>query len=107
MAATRKMRRSFCARDRWDSAARSSPSSRSRRIDARSSPLAGKTLGEAQIGSQSGAIVVGEWSRSRLNATCDGELRIEPGALLELVGDAASLDRAATLFGASYMRRNG
>jgi len=72
-----------------------------------SSPLAGKTLGEAQIGSRSGAIVVGEWSRSRLNASCDGELRIEPGALLELVGDAASLDRAAQLFGAAYMRRKG
>ena len=72
-----------------------------------SSPLAGKTLAEAEIGSRSGAIVVGQWSRSRLDAACGSDLRIEPGALVELVGDAASLDRAAQLFGAKYMRQNG
>lgn len=72
-----------------------------------SSPFAGKTLAEAEIGSRSGAIVVGRWSRSRLEASCGADLRIEPGALLEVVGDAASLDRAAQLFGAAYMRKSG
>lgn len=72
-----------------------------------SSPLAGKTLAEAEIGARSGAIVVGQWSRSRLDSSCGADLRIEPGALVEIVGDAASLDRAAQLFGASYMRKSG
>ena len=71
------------------------------------SPLAGKTLAEAEVGSRSGAIVVGQWSRSHLHASCSADLRIEPGALLELVGDSESLDRAAEIFGASYMRRSG
>ena len=72
-----------------------------------SSPLAGKTLAEAEIGSRTGAIVVGQWSRSRLDAACGSDLRIEPGALIEVVGDEESLDRAAKLFGASYMRQRG
>ena len=72
-----------------------------------SSPLAGKTLAEAEIGARSGAVVVGQWSRSRLDASCAADLRIEPGALVEIVGDAESLDRAAQLFGASYVRQSG
>ena len=72
-----------------------------------SSPLAGKTLAEAEIGSRSGAVVVGQWSRSVLDAACGADLRIEPGALVELVGDPASLDRAARLFEASYLRKSG
>jgi Trk K+ transport system NAD-binding subunit len=71
------------------------------------SPLAGKTLAEAAVGSRSGAVVVGQWVRNRLHARCTAESRIEPGALLELVGDRESLDRAATLFGTSYLRRSG
>ncbi len=71
------------------------------------SPLAGKALGEAAIGARSGAIVVGQWSRSRLHARCTAETRIEPGSLLELVGDRESLDRAAALFGTSYLRCSG
>src|SRR5712691_10060659 len=71
------------------------------------SPLAGKTLAEAEIGARSGAIVVGQWSRSRLHARCTADSRIESGALLELVGDAESLDRAAALLGSSYLRRSG
>jgi Trk K+ transport system NAD-binding subunit len=72
-----------------------------------SSPLAGKTLGEAAIGARSGAIVVGQWSRNRLHARCTAESRIEPGALLEIVGDRESLDRAAALIGTSYLRHSG
>ncbi len=72
-----------------------------------SSPLIGKTLAEAEIGSRSGAVVIGQWSRSRLDAACGSDMRIEAGALMELVGDEASLDRAAELFGALYMRQSG
>jgi len=71
------------------------------------SPLAGKTLAAAEIGSRTGAIVVGQWSRSQLNAVCDGNLRIEAGAILEVAGDTASLDRASELIGARYMRSSG
>ena len=72
-----------------------------------SSPVAGKTLAEAAIGARSGATVVGQWSRSRLHARCTADSRIEAGALLELVGDPESLDRAAEMFGSSYLRRTG
>src|SRR5439155_2559167 len=71
------------------------------------SPLAGKTLAEAQIGARSGAIVVGQWSRSRLHARCTADSQIEPGTLLELVGDRQSLDRAAELLGTSCLRSSG
>jgi Trk K+ transport system NAD-binding subunit len=70
-------------------------------------PLVGKTLGEANVGARSGATVVGCWSRSRLHARCTAGTRIEAGTLLELVGDPESLERAAALFGASYLRRSG
>jgi Trk K+ transport system NAD-binding subunit len=70
---------------------------------ASNSPMAGKTLREAQIG----AIVVGQWSRSRLHARCSGDMRIEPGSILEVVGDADSLDRAARILGGIYLRRDG
>lgn len=71
------------------------------------SPVAGKTLGEAQIGSRSGAIVVGRWSRNRLHARCTAESRIEPGALLEVAGDAESLRRASEIFGGPLLRNSG
>jgi Trk K+ transport system NAD-binding subunit len=67
------------------------------------SPMAGKTLREAQIG----AVVVGQWSRSRLHARCSADMRIEPGSILELVGDEESLERAARTLGGSYLRREG
>ncbi len=72
-----------------------------------SSPLVGKTLAESEIGARTGAIVVGQWSRSRLHARCTAESRIEAGALLELVGDHETLDRAAALIGSPYLRRSG
>ena len=70
---------------------------------AASSPMAGKTLREAEIG----AVVVGQWSRSRLKARCSADMRIEPGSILEVVGDAESLERAARILGGSYLRRDG
>jgi Trk K+ transport system NAD-binding subunit len=70
---------------------------------AANSPMAGKTLREAEIG----AVVVGQWSRSRLRARCNADMRIEPGSILELVGDAESLERAARILGGNYLRRDG
>jgi len=44
-----------------------------------SSVVAGRTLGESRIGADSGAIVVGIWTRSRLQTNCNGSARIEAG----------------------------
>ena len=71
------------------------------------SALAGKTLAEAAIAERSGAIVVGQWSRSHLHARCNADTRIEPGSILELVGDEESLARAAKLLGGKYLRSEG
>ena len=72
-----------------------------------SSALAGMTLGQARLGEESGAIVVGQWTRSRLLARCDASMRIEPGALLEMIGTDEALDRAAILVGGVYLRQSG
>jgi Trk K+ transport system NAD-binding subunit len=74
---------------------------------AAASPLAGVTLDASNLGAASGAIVVGQWMRNRLHARCDAAMVIEPGAILEIVGDAASLDRAAAMIGSTFLRRNG
>src|SRR5216684_2101703 len=74
---------------------------------AAASPLAGRTLAAANLGEATGAIVVGQWMRNRLNARCDAAMTIEPGAILEIVGDTASLDRAAAMIGSPFLRRGG
>jgi Trk K+ transport system NAD-binding subunit len=71
------------------------------------SPAAGLTLAEARIGSKSGSIVVGQWSGSRLDTHCAGDMRIAGGGVLELIGDAASLRDAAELIGGQYLRQSG
>jgi Trk K+ transport system NAD-binding subunit len=72
-----------------------------------SSPLVSMTLGQARLGEESGAIVVGQWTRSHLHARCDASMRIEPGALLEMVGTDEALDRAAMLLRGVYLRQSG
>src|SRR5258706_5852407 len=74
---------------------------------AASSPLAGLTLSASNLGAATGAIVVGQWIRNRLHARCDASMIIEPGSILEIVGDAASLDRAAAMIGSRFLRRSG
>jgi Trk K+ transport system NAD-binding subunit len=74
---------------------------------AATSPLAGFTLAASNLGAASGAIVVGQWIRNRLHARCDAAMVIEPGSILEIVGDAASLDRAAAMIGSRFLRRSG
>ncbi|MEA2336237.1 MAG: hypothetical protein QOE82_244 [Thermoanaerobaculia bacterium] len=74
---------------------------------AATSPLAGVTLASSNLGAATGAIVVGHWMRNRLHARCDAAMVIEPGSILEIVGDAASLDRAARMIGSPFLRRSG
>lgn len=71
------------------------------------SPMAGQTLAQAEIGTRSGAVVVGRWSRSRLQARCTADSPIEAGALLELAGDAQSLVRASVMFGGPLLHNSG
>jgi Trk K+ transport system NAD-binding subunit len=71
------------------------------------SPIAGKTIGESRLGQETGAIIVGQWMRSQLRARCDAAMRIEPGALLEMVGSDEALDRAAVRIGGVYQRQTG
>ncbi len=72
-----------------------------------SSPVAGKTLADAQIGAQTGAAVVGQWSGSQLSTRCTGDMRIVPGCVLEIVGDEESLARTAQLIGGRFLRQSG
>jgi Trk K+ transport system NAD-binding subunit len=71
------------------------------------SPLAGRTLGESAFGAATGAVVVGQWMRNRLDARCDAAMRIESGSILEVVGDDAALERAAMLAGSRFLRNSG
>ena len=67
------------------------------------SPAAGKRLGDLALR----AVVVGQWMRSRLHAPCTPDLIIEPGAVLEVVGDSESLPHAASLIGGPLLRDRG
>jgi len=74
---------------------------------AEDSPVAGKTLAEADLTGRSGTVVVGQWSRSRLDTDCTSRMRIQPGAILELVGDDVALERAREIIGGNYLRQRG
>src|SRR5207249_926295 len=81
-----------------------------RRVELRvtpGSPMAGRTLGESALGATTGAIVVGQWFRNRLRAHCDATMKIEPGSILEVVGDPEALDRAAAAVGSQFLRDTG
>ena len=52
-------------------------------------------------------VVVGQWVRSRLIAPCPAGMRIEPGAVLEMVGDDESIARAADAIGGTLLRDRG
>lgn len=71
------------------------------------STAAGRTLGELGVGAKSGAVVVGQWSRSRLGPRCTASTRIEAGAIIELVGTAESLEKACAILGAAPLRQRG
>jgi len=67
------------------------------------SPMAGRTLAEAALD----AVVVGQWIRSQLHAQCASSMVIEPGAVLEIVGDDDSLAGAAAAIGGTFLRDSG
>jgi Trk K+ transport system NAD-binding subunit len=67
------------------------------------SPAAGKQLGELLLD----AVVVGQWFRSHLEAPCPPDMRIQPGAVLEVVGDRESLERTARTLGGLLLRQHG
>ncbi len=71
------------------------------------SPVAGLTLAAAGIGARTGAIVVGQWTSSRLETRCAGDMLIGGGSVLEIIGDSESLDRAAGVIGGRYLRQSG
>jgi Trk K+ transport system NAD-binding subunit len=65
------------------------------------------TLAEINLTGRSGAVVVGRWTRSRLDTECTAATRIDEGAILELVGDDQSLDLAKHIIGGNYLRQRG
>ncbi|HET7435205.1 MAG TPA: NAD-binding protein [Thermoanaerobaculia bacterium] len=67
------------------------------------SPLAGKTLRDSALP----ATPVGIWSQSRLSVRCEPDRVLEPGCVLELVGDADALEISARLLGAPLLRNSG
>lgn len=71
------------------------------------SAIAGRTLGEVNLGGETGAVVVGQWMRSRLEGNCGASMAVEAGAILELVGERAALERAAALTGGTLLRNEG
>ncbi len=71
-----------------------------------SSPFAGKTLRDMALGAH-GAVVVGKWTRSRLEARCTADMIVDANDILELVGDSQALADAAAALGAIPMRSSG
>ncbi|MEO8034885.1 MAG: NAD-binding protein [Acidobacteriota bacterium] len=67
------------------------------------SPVAGVSVRAAALG----VAVVGQWHRSQLNVHCVPETVIEPGAVLEVVGEPQALARAADRIGAAFFHNSG
>jgi Trk K+ transport system NAD-binding subunit len=64
------------------------------------SPLAGKTIGQINVGSSTGATIVGQWVASELRTRCNRSTRLEPGAILVVIGETDAVARAAQELGA-------
>jgi Trk K+ transport system NAD-binding subunit len=74
----------------------------------RDSVLGGKTLAEADFGQHTGVTVIGQWIGGKLITPPSPEMRLEPGGILVLVGNAESLQRFMSLCaGARQLRRHG
>ncbi|MCH9650420.1 MAG: NAD-binding protein [Deltaproteobacteria bacterium] len=61
------------------------------------SPLAGKTLKEADVGAQTGAIVVGQWLQGELMVPATSSLRLEAGGILVAIGSDDNIDHLVRL----------
>jgi Trk K+ transport system NAD-binding subunit len=66
-------------------------------------PAAGRTIGDVRIP----AVIAGQWHRSHLQSRCTPTMRIEPSALLDLVGTPESIEQSAEILGAVPMRQEG
>jgi Trk K+ transport system NAD-binding subunit len=74
----------------------------------RDSVLGGKTLAQADLGQHAGVTVIGQWIGGKLITPPTPEMRLEPGGILILVGNAESLQRFMDLCaGARRLRRHG
>jgi len=72
------------------------------------SPLAGKTLAEAALGSELGVAVLGQWVRGRLSTTAGADTRLEPASIVIAAGSDEALRRfAETAAGVSAPERRG
>ena len=61
------------------------------------SELAGQTLAESALGQRTGAQIIGQWVRGRLDARPRAETVLEPGGILLAIGRAEALDRLVEL----------
>jgi Trk K+ transport system NAD-binding subunit len=74
----------------------------------RDSPLAGKTLAEAELGQHAGVTVIGQWVGGKLIAPPMPSMRLESGGILILVGNDNSIRNFMNLCaGARRLRRDG
>jgi len=72
------------------------------------STLAGQTLAQARIGQETGVTVIGQWVGGRLVAPVTPEMRLEPGAILILVGSIENTEKFTDICGgAAAFRRKG
>lgn len=74
----------------------------------RDSPLAGRTLDMAAVGTRTGATVIGQWVGGELEVLSDAGARIEPGGTLVVVGSSQSIEKLSDLaVGNVALRRDG
>jgi len=69
------------------------------------SPLAGRRLGDLRLREQHGVSVIGQWHAGVFTTTKGPETRVEPGAILVVVGAHANLEKVERL--AMPIRRTG
>lgn len=74
----------------------------------RDSPLAGRTLDAAAVGTRTGATVIGQWVGGELEVLSGAGTRIEPGGTLVVVGSSQSIERLSDLAAGNVaVRRDG
>jgi Trk K+ transport system NAD-binding subunit len=74
----------------------------------RDSPLAGRTLDAAAVGTRTGATVIGQWIGGELEVLTGAATRIEPGGTLVVVGSHESIERLSELAAGNVaLRRAG
>lgn len=71
------------------------------------SELVGRTLAEADLGARTGATVLGQWVRGKIDAKPTAETRIEPRGLLLAIGRLEAIDRLTELAAGRELGRRG